>query len=163
MRRSERLALAAFGYVLVLAATFIAPRTARATAFPVETPRNDTLPSAPATRRFEDAPPLDIARDPFVSEGGNESVATAAPSTAPLFPQAAALRGGSPAIRTVPRRPMVRALVAGPHPYALVEIDGAVQIVAPGDALLGKRVAQIDLDGILFEGGARMTLTVPAP
>jgi hypothetical protein len=155
MRRSERLALAAFGYALCLSAMLVAPRTARATAFPTETPLDATLPSAPANRQREDVAPLDIVRDPFISQGGSESVATA-PSSAPLVSPASAPR-------TLSQQPTVRALVTGPHSYALVEVGGAVRIVAPGDDLFGRRVAQIDLDGIRFEGGARLPLTVPAP
>lgn len=155
MRRSERAALAAIGCVLCLGAAILAPRTARAGAFSAEQPAVETL--APATLRTAEAAalPLEVSRDPFISQAPDESAA-AAKATPPPF-----AAGGATA-QPSSSPPALRAIVAGTHPYALVEVDGSVRIVAPGDRLGGSRVVAIDIDGLLLEGGMRMTLGSPA-
>jgi hypothetical protein len=116
------------------------------------TPRGPVA-TAPPTPQAVVAP----QRDPFA--GGPPDAKTASrPSQAavpvpPLPPIPATIgplpandgAAGEPPLQTTPR---VTALVAGAHPYALVDENGRTRIVAPGDRLGGDRVVAIDVTGV---------------
>lgn len=52
--------------------------------------------------------------------------------------------------------PIVRAIVSGDTPHALVEDGGRVRVVGVGDALAGSLVASIDRQGIRLGNGVRL-------
>jgi hypothetical protein len=56
--------------------------------------------------------------------------------------------------------PVVRAIVLGNPARALVEVDGAVRVLAVGDRVGALRVAAITSGGIWLSDGTRVPLTV---
>jgi hypothetical protein len=85
---------------------------------------------------------LTVARDPFLADTG-----------------AGSARG--PVATHIIQGAVVRAIVTGSPPRALVEEGGHARVVAPGDALSGSRVLRIDGAGVVLQNGTRVKLTEP--
>jgi len=109
-------------------------------------PHADALPPAAAL------PPLAFVvpdGDPFVPRAADDS---ATPAPAP------------PAARALPLAPLraaapiVRAVVTGDHPSALIDDGTATRLVAPGDRVAGASVTAIDATGISLDDGRRIAL-----
>ena len=86
-------------------------------------------------------PPLLIGRDPF--EASRSAVAA---SAAAAMSQA-----------------IVRAVVLGERPRALVEIGGTTSMFEAGDRLAGSSIVVIDASGVLLANGVSLGLSRPHP
>lgn len=88
-----------------------------------------------------------IARDPFVPQASETETVHVAAGT--LMKAAHAV--------------VVRAIVSGPSPRALIEEEGRVRIVAAGDMVRGARVMRIGESAILLSDHAILTLEERMP
>jgi hypothetical protein len=79
-------------------------------------------------------PHIDVARDPFV------------PAAAAVAPDGTRLPIGTNPV-------LVRAIILGASPHALIDLAGREQIVGVGDALLETAVTGIDERGVHLENG----------
>ena len=130
---------------------------------------------APPKRGFGDVRPvlpaaLVIRRDPF--EGGPATAperhdafspeTTAAVSVPDIDPAAAGpvdpAAPGMPVSAQPADAVAVRATIVGPRPVAYVEVGDDVRIVRVGDLCAGRRIAAIDLAGVAFTDGTRLSL-----
>jgi hypothetical protein len=97
------------------------------------------------------SPPLAVVvpdGDPFVPRAPDDSATPAAAPVAlalPLAPRA-------------PDGPIVRAIVTGDRPSALVDDGTATRLVGPGDRVAGATVTGIDANGIALDDGRRIAL-----
>lgn len=137
IRRQKLLALSA---ALCLTAIVLAPLAARP-AFDAPGnrgihPPDLELPSLPLMWKPAD---VRLRRDPFVRAalGSRPSTAHTTAAAQPI---------------------VVRAIVTGARPRALVESGGVSRIVPRGGLLLGARVVQIDQAGIHLSNGATLSL-----
>lgn len=100
-----------------------------------------------------------IRRDPFVSSedvpvaGGLEQAVAGI-----VLPANAGASQMGPAAGAV-----VRGVLLGAHPAALVEIGGRVESVRVGSPLLGSSVASIDANGVALEDGETLRFPVRHP
>jgi hypothetical protein len=78
-------------------------------------------------------PPLIVVRDPFVPN-----------------PIQTTLANGSPAI--------VRAVITGQAPRALIESNGATRVVGIGDRIGALHITAIDAGGVTLENGAKLAV-----
>lgn len=97
--------------------------------------------AAPASANAINTPV--VSRDPFIAQTSETESAHVATATASKAAQGTAV---------------VRAIVSGPSPRALVEEGGRVRIVADGDVVSGARVISIDETGVLLSNGTVLTL-----
>jgi len=98
-------------------------------------------PSRIATPRVPDRlayPTLDVRRDPFLSE----------------------IAAGSPAAAGAA---VVRAVVLGASPHALVDEGGAARVVQIGSTLAGATVADINATGVVLDDGRRLPIAADQP
>lgn len=106
-------------------------------------------------------PALAVSRDPFEAGDGG--------ARRPVLESGAAVtsgivgmhvvRGESTGIALPPSEGIVvRAIVSGAAPRALVESGGATRIVAPGDALAGSTVLSIGRAGIRLKSGVTLSI-----
>jgi hypothetical protein len=109
--------------------------TGRNGVVPVVMPRRDPFAGGPAPARTNTVrPDLSTPRTPALP-----------PPFAPLPPNAGA--GGGPfPVRAA--HAVVRAVVTGAHPFALVESEGETRLVTLGDTVDGASVTAIAADGI---------------
>lgn len=91
---------------------------------------------------------VSVARDPFV----------------PDTPRGNGMRvmQGRPIEFIAPLKTVVRAIVTGPAPRALVEDNGQARIVGAGDELGGVKVLRIDRSGVRLQNGVLLMLARPA-
>ncbi len=167
--------LLAVSLALVSAALVTWPN-ASSTAGPLG--RVEHVPTPAAEAAIADAPRAFIAprRDPFGERpsrneprsGGSPAARSASVTATPLPPVPgipvlpANAGAGLPRIALAadeaPTNAIVRAVVTGDHAFALVEVRGAVRIVARGDRIGGGVVAIVDAAGILLDSGKRLSL-----
>lgn len=79
-----------------------------------------------------------VTRDPFVADAGTD------PASVPTASEAGA--------------PVVRALVTGSVPYALLDAGGLLRIVRSGDGVAGSTVRSIDAGGVHLQDGRVISL-----
>lgn len=118
-------------------------------------------------------PEYSISRDPFVPEqptrakleGSALRVGQGSEIGVVLPPNAGALQNGPipPLIGASPSAPIVRAVILGNPPRALVEDGGTVRVLGIGDRIGELAVAGITADGITLSDGSRLTLDVAHP
>lgn len=92
-------------------------------------------------------PALDLRRDPFVQNGDVPVVQGS------LEDAVAGIVLPANAGASASARPVVRGVLLGPHPSALIETAGHVTLVRPGTPLLGSMVSKIDATGVVLEDG----------
>jgi len=106
-------------------------------------------------------PTIDVRRDPFVPTDENDQTESEiASNDVPGFtlpPNAGALEGA----RGLGGAPIVRGIILGLHPSALVEISGRLVLLSAGSPLLGSTVAEIDRSGVLLRDGDRLGFLEP--
>ena len=156
LRRRDRALVALGGWILCLLSVASAPKDAAATA---ETDRNFGM-AAPSLAEGTPSPIL-IVRDPFVSETPSASEAPARDAFAPIpgipvLPPNRAVSAS--AVAAGGKGPVLRAVLTGMHPCALIEADGATIVVRIGDSLAGRRVEAIDESGVLLSGNMRLRM-----
>jgi hypothetical protein len=105
------------------------------------------LPELPSRLEF---PAVVITHDPFI------------PSTAAALPVSEALSGGASSV-AIPTTPVVRAVITGPTPKALVDIDGTPQVVGIGSELAGSVVRSISADAVNLENGHSLPFSGKQP
>jgi hypothetical protein len=100
-----------------------------------------------------------VARDPFASDALRQTVAS---NTLAASPKAGVVgmhvAQGQPIGISIAGLPVVRAIVSGSSPRALIEEQGRVRIVAAGDILAGSTVVRIAAGGIVLSNGASLKL-----
>ncbi len=102
--------------------------------------------------------------DPFVARAADDAVdhpvAVAPPPSlaaiGPLPPNAGAAAGAF--AWRLPAGPVVRAIATGPHPAALLDVDGSTHLVTAGDRIGGTAVRSVDPDGVTLDDGRRLAL-----
>jgi len=92
------------------------------------------------------APPVLVSRDPFVP--GNRWAEDPAPRVVPNAVRAIT----APTV-------LVKAIVIGPHPLALLDEAGVMRIVGLGDAIGAARVSSISADQIVLSTGATLMIS----
>lgn len=102
--------------------------------------------SAPTQTETLVYPHTDLRRDPFVPEAGYHIAAQGA---------SAAVAGAGSAI--------VRAVITGAEPRALVELNGSVRVVGIGDRIGTLAVIGITRGGIIVDGGLTLPLVEGQP
>jgi hypothetical protein len=103
-----------------------------------------TIPQVPGRMQYPD---ISIARDPFVADNGVLARNGVAQTTATT--------GNTTSL------PLVRAIVSGDDPRALVEVNGSVRVLAVGDKLGGDAVASINQSGIELASGIHLGIVHP--
>lgn len=105
---------------------------------------------------------LTIERDPFVAPAADRDQ-TQIPSSGVTGVVGMTVRQGDSMGYVVPGRSsespaavVVRAIVAGSNPSALIEDNGKPRVVQTGDLLDGGRILRIDRAGILLQNGRRL-------
>lgn len=159
LTRRERLLAGATGCLLCVLACAIAPRNAAALMFP-----RGAAPEPPVAidPHEDERHPVTIVRDPFVADGSavrSVTVPADGGSFAPIAGVPVLPPNGAIAGQAVPRKEtesVIRAIVTGERPSAIVILAGETLLVRPGDRLLGKRIQAIDIDGILLDGNVRL-------
>jgi hypothetical protein len=97
-------------------------------------------------------PEPDVRRDPFVpSEPAAEHGAAWRDDAGGIV-----LPPNAGAAQTSARAPLVRGVVLGPHPSALVEIGGRSFVVKTGSPLLGSSVRSIVKTGLFLQDGEEL-------
>lgn len=151
----QRELLIRFGSMLAVGACAVLPFTISpssvvASAEPSMTRSPMSMPSAPGRIEF---PAISVSRDPFVPD----QAALARNGVAPdlrIAPMGAAIGSSS-------LLPIVRAVVTGDEPRALIENGGVVQVLAIGDKLGSETITSIDASGITLSSGIRLVLVSP--
>ncbi len=117
---------------------------------------NLAVPQVPGRMQY---PEIVIARDPFVADAGVLARNGVRP---PLVASDSAPNGQA---ATNDERgaflPVVRAVVSGDQPRALVEMNGSVQVLGIGDKLGADTVMSIDPSGIELSSGIRVGIAHP--
>ena len=151
LRDDDRRTLAHLSVLLCIGSLALLPLTTgiswSAQAQPSEQTSAGDVPAVPERLRF---PEIHVRRDPFVPDGS----AHAESSPAPLVVGNAAGAAG-------PQIPLVHAVVLGPKPEALVEVDGSVRIFSIGDSLGGAAITAIDRSGVVLSDGRSLALEQP--
>jgi len=162
LRRRERALIVATGCVLCVFGGTVAPRNAAAVAFTGHL--ESTLRSARSPVPVRPAA-VAIIRNPFVADTGAErTIAQPRAGGGPFAPiSGVPVLPPNRAADVVPSRRdapqiVVRAVVVGNRPFAIVDLGGQSVLVRPGDELDGKRVEAIDMAGILLAGNIRLAL-----
>ncbi len=102
------------------------------------------------------AQPVNVARDPFVPETTSYS------QTDPAVPVVGMhVTRGQPIGFTVPLNPLVKAIVSGTSPRALIDDGSQVRVIGVGDTIGGERVLAIDRAGVRLQNGKVLALDVP--
>lgn len=96
-------------------------------------------------------PALDVRHDPFARPTQGPSIDDDDPDFV-LPPNAG-----------IASEPVVRAVVVGPDPKALVEIDGQARIVGIGTHLGAESIAGITTQGVTLDDGERLPLDASRP
>jgi len=109
--------------------------SATASAAAVGPEREETVAAAPGKLVF---PSYSLGRDPFVPAVSEASRTEAADPT--------------------PSGPIVRAIVTGSQPRALIEIGGSVRMIAVGDRVGEAIVLSIDSEGVSLSGSVRLPI-----
>jgi len=142
---SERRVLARFAAMLVLGACAVLPLTGQSTM--IAGAAGTQSPLGPRTRLALPSqmafPDYSIARDPFVPDRRFQADVSVV-----LPPNAGAMANA----------PIVRAVVVGDAARALVEINGAVRVVAVGDKIGYLTVVQITSSSVFLSDGSRLPL-----
>lgn len=115
-------------------------------------------PDAPV--RFKE-PALAVSRDPFEADQAvaRRPLLESGTSFSSGIVGMHVVRGESTGIALPPGGGIVvRAIVSGAAPRALVEAGGATRIVAPGEALAGSTVLSIGTSGIRLKSGATLSI-----
>jgi hypothetical protein len=99
----------------------------------------------PARIEKLDYPPLDLRRDPFVP--------AAAYRAAVRNSSGVAGAGGT----------VIRAIVTGAEPRALIESNGSVRVVGIGDRIGSSAIIGIDARGVVIEGGLTLPIATDQP
>jgi hypothetical protein len=97
-------------------------------------------------------PGFSLSRDPFVP---GQAIRQKLEAASGATPNGLAL--GAP----VPVAPIVRAIVVGDPPRALVEEDGTVRVLALGDRIGALRITAITAEGLTLSDGSHLLLVVP--
>jgi hypothetical protein len=159
LSRPERALASVPGCALCVSAVLVLSRGTGAAAIPPSVPA--ALLRAEGGRAATSAievPALRLSRDPFVADAGPMPDGPLA--TLPVLPPNRGIVGAPPSAGPAV---VVRAVVLGARPMALVEFGQQTIVVKPGDALAASRVAAIDVAGIVLSDGRRMTLGSGAP
>jgi hypothetical protein len=138
-----RRVLAALATVCFSGAVALTPAEVRSR---LDRTRADAPPPAAAP------PPLAVVvpdGDPFVPRAPDDTATPAA---------AAAAAAALPLAPRAPDGPIVRAIVTGDRPSALVDDGTATRLVGPGDRVAGATVTGIDANGIALDDGRRIAL-----
>ncbi len=133
---------------LVAPMPVIPPRAVRPQRDPFIGTRDEDVAAAMPARKFAAVPALppiaDLPRVPASlppNAGAGEGTAVAyAPGTAPITAA-------------------VRAVIVGPHPYAIVDEGSTTRVVGVGGDIGGKRVLAITLSGVVLGDGERLSLS----
>jgi hypothetical protein len=161
LQQRDRTLIGSAGLILCAFAGIVTPRSAAAVAFTssVASGAYATRTSAPTGRQVA------IVRDPFVADVSSADSAgrkrnfgepIAAIPGLPVLPPNRAVAGVAPGPDGT--RVVVRAVIVGAHPAALVDVAGQSMLIKPGDQLAGRRVDAIDLGGVTLSGKMHLDL-----
>ena len=124
-----------------------------------------SVPDIPGRLQF---PPILVERDPFVADvdsvtsvhsknGPSSGFATEDQIGIVLPPNAGAQ--GIPATASVaPGLPIVRGIVLGDAPQALIDLGSGVKVFSIGDQLGNDKITSIDTAGIMLSSGIRLAI-----
>ena len=149
---SERATLLRVAAMLIIGASAILPLTLPTSSVSasagsiVHASGNIALPAIPGRMEY---PEISISRDPFVADPGV------------LARSISALQTGSAGNMRPAFLPIVRAIISGDRPRALIEVNGNVRVFSVGDQIAGESVASIDQDGIQLSSGVRIGIVRP--
>ena len=122
---------------------------------------SQSSPQALGDRVTSQEPPPVPASD-FVqrsgSVGDDAALPTIADPFARVYAEPAAPRPPAHKTELRPRLPIVRAIITGERPLALIEDGRSMTIVGPGDAVGPRRVIAIRPDAILMSDGVRLSV-----
>ena len=141
----QRRALLRVGAMIATAGLAVLPCTLPPSSFAAsadvpQAMHRESLPPVPGRMAFPD---IAITRDPFE-------------------PNARVLaRNGIADARAGEALPVVRAVVTGAQPRALVETSGVVRVLAVGDSIGADTVTEIDANGIALSSGIHLPLARP--
>jgi hypothetical protein len=149
---SDRVALMRLATMLIVAGVAVLPLTTQSSSIAgaADAPgqSNDARLARPARLTF---PGFALSRDPFVPEQAiREKLAHASAASTGLVP-------GAPA----PVAPLVRAIVVGDPPRALVEEAGTVRVLALGDRVGALRITAITAEALTLSDGSHLLLATP--
>jgi hypothetical protein len=143
-----RTAVAACAMTLLLAPLI---RPVRFEANAANRPPVGTFP-APAVPEQLKYPVFSVARDPFVPPGTPNLPPLGADGTLVLPPN-----------DVIDAAPVVRAIVRGASPRALIDTGGRVQMVGIGDTVSGAKITAIDARGIVLDDGETLPFVGQRP
>ena len=164
----ERRKMVRLSMMLMLGGFAVLPLTAQSSfvagAAGAHAPSYEASLTMPARLTF---PAFSISRDPFVpSQGVRERLEGAAmrlgqgEDIGAVLPPNAGAAGAAPSLpHTVPvAAPILRAVILGSPPRALVEEDGTVRVLAAGDRIGDLRVTAIGAQGVTLSDGTHLLL-----
>ncbi len=150
---TDRRTLMRLATMLIVGGVAVLPLTTQSSSIAVASDAhgqtNDAGLARPARLTF---PGFALSRDPFVPEQAIREKIEGESGATPT-----GLIAGAP----VPIAPIVRAIVVGDPPRALVEEDGTVRVLAPGDRLGALRITAITAEGLTLSDGSHLLLVVP--
>lgn len=152
----QREALIRLGTMLAVGACAVlpftlSPSTLSASAEPATASAAVSVPAVPGRIEF---PTIAVSRDPFVPDQNVLARNGIAPDLKMMAPAGESLGSSS-------LLPIVRAVVTGDEPRALIENGGTVQVLAVGDKLGVETIASIDASGVTLSSGIRLVLVSP--
>jgi hypothetical protein len=141
----QRQLLIRVGIMLAVGAAAVLPFTIAPTSLDASAEILRAAPpiSSPTVTGRMEFPMISVNRDPFVPDAGIIG------RDLPQIGAAAATQ------------PVLRAVVSGEQPRALVEVDGSVRVLAIGDKIGADVISAIDAAGVTLSSGVRLVLAPP--
>jgi hypothetical protein len=150
---TDRRSLKRFAIMLIAGGVAVLPLTTQSSSIAgAAAAPGDTYDAGLARPTRLTFPGFSLSRDPFVPTQAIREKLEAGSGAAPtgLAPYAPA-----------PVAPIVRAIVVGDPPRALVEEDGTVRVLALGDRIGTLRITAITTEGLTLSDGSHLLLAIP--
>ncbi len=144
IEKCARRALVSGSLIVAICAILVMPLAGSTSGSIFERPPNGSKPDIVQRDDPWKNATVKVTRDPFLQE-----VRFVKPSTPP-----SPLAGGRSSTGMRITGASVRGLAFGQKPKAVIEVEGATKIVAPGDFIDGSRIVSILLDRIILSDGS---------
>lgn len=156
-----RIALMVFVGGLAVLPLTVAPVSISASAQPHRPPALLPVPAVPSRLEF---PAIEVRKDPFIPDAAIESapssngIPVGAEQDVGIVLPANAGAGEAPPSLNAPGAIVVRGIVLGDEPQALVDLGNGVKVLGIGDRIGPDTITAIDATGLTVSSGARFKI-----